>query len=98
MIADSKGDGAVAIGSITNHASSEQTTEAGDAGLGCADPDVRMHYLASPPLCVAYAIAGTMDKRDGPAGRYLIERLRPAAGNEQAVKRAAAHERELHYL
>src|SRR6185503_1159978 len=24
-------------------------------------PDVKMNYLASPPLCVAYALAGTMD-------------------------------------
>jgi aconitate hydratase A / 2-methylisocitrate dehydratase len=28
---------------------------------GRINPDVRMNYLASPPLCVAYAIAGTMD-------------------------------------
>ncbi|SEH13846.1 aconitate hydratase [Thermoleophilum album] len=28
---------------------------------GRIHPDVRMNYLASPPLCVAYAIAGRMD-------------------------------------
>ncbi|HUA11628.1 MAG TPA: aconitate hydratase AcnA [Solirubrobacteraceae bacterium] len=28
---------------------------------GRINPDVKMSYLASPPLCVAYAIAGTMD-------------------------------------
>ena len=28
---------------------------------GRINPDVKMNYLASPPLCVAYAIAGTMD-------------------------------------
>ena len=28
---------------------------------GRVNPDVRANYLASPPLCVAYAIAGTMD-------------------------------------
>ena len=28
---------------------------------GRIDPDVKMNYLASPPLCVAYALAGTMD-------------------------------------
>ncbi|MFP5328347.1 MAG: aconitate hydratase, partial [Acidimicrobiia bacterium] len=28
---------------------------------GRVNPDVRMNYLASPPLVVAYAIAGTMD-------------------------------------
>ena len=27
---------------------------------GRINPDVKMNYLASPPLCVAYAIAGTM--------------------------------------
>jgi aconitate hydratase len=28
---------------------------------GRINTDVKMNYLASPPLCVAYAIAGTMD-------------------------------------
>jgi len=28
---------------------------------GRINPDVRMNYLASPPLCVAYALAGSMD-------------------------------------
>ena len=28
---------------------------------GRIHPDVQMNYLASPPLCVAYALAGTMD-------------------------------------
>ena len=28
---------------------------------GRIHPDVRMNYLASPPLVVAYALAGTMD-------------------------------------
>src|SRR5579863_7721898 len=28
---------------------------------GRINPDVKMNYLASPPLCVAYAIAGTID-------------------------------------
>src|SRR5208282_2259109 len=28
---------------------------------GRINPDVKMSYLASPPLCVAYALAGTMD-------------------------------------
>jgi aconitate hydratase len=28
---------------------------------GRINPDVKLNYLASPPLCVAYAIAGTMD-------------------------------------
>ena len=28
---------------------------------GRINPDIKMNYLASPPLVVAYAIAGTMD-------------------------------------
>ena len=28
---------------------------------GRINPDVKMNYLASPPLVIAYAIAGTMD-------------------------------------
>jgi aconitate hydratase len=28
---------------------------------GRINPDVKMNYLASPPLCVAYALAGTLD-------------------------------------
>ncbi|HTW12347.1 MAG TPA: aconitate hydratase AcnA, partial [Solirubrobacteraceae bacterium] len=28
---------------------------------GRINPDVKMNYLASPPLCVAYALAGSMD-------------------------------------
>ncbi len=28
---------------------------------GRINPDIKMNYLASPPLCVAYALAGTMD-------------------------------------
>ena len=28
---------------------------------GRINPDVKMNYLASPPLCIAYALAGTMD-------------------------------------
>jgi aconitate hydratase len=31
-----------------------------------ASPDVRANYLASPPLVVAYAMAGTMDIKDVP--------------------------------
>jgi aconitate hydratase len=28
---------------------------------GRINPDIKMNYLASPPLCIAYALAGTMD-------------------------------------
>lgn len=28
---------------------------------GRINPDVKMNYLASPPLCIAYALSGTMD-------------------------------------
>jgi aconitate hydratase len=38
---------------------------------GRINPDVKMNYLASPPLCVAYALAGTMniDIVDDPLGQ-----------------------------
>jgi aconitate hydratase len=38
---------------------------------GRINPDVKLNYLASPPLCVAYALAGTMDfdVADDPLGR-----------------------------
>ena len=41
---------------------------------GRINPDVRMNYLASPPLVVAYAIAGTMD----------IDLVSDALGHDQA--------------
>ena len=41
---------------------------------GRINPDVRMNYLASPPLVVAYAIAGTMD----------TDLIRDALGHDQA--------------
>ena len=37
---------------------------------GRINPDVKMNYLASPPLVVAYALAGTMDLRHGPPSRW----------------------------
>jgi aconitate hydratase len=38
---------------------------------GRINPDVKLNYLASPPLCVAYALAGTMDfdPQNDPLGR-----------------------------
>src|SRR3712207_6241254 len=38
---------------------------------GRINPDVKMNYLASPPLCVAYALTGTMDVDllDDPVGQ-----------------------------
>ncbi len=33
---------------------------------GRVHPEVKMNYLASPPLVVAYAIAGTVDDRPQP--------------------------------
>ncbi|QEC47099.1 aconitate hydratase [Baekduia soli] len=48
---------------------------------GRINPDVKMNYLASPPLVVAYAIAGTMDINltEDPLGR-------DAEGNEVYLK------------
>jgi aconitate hydratase len=46
------GDGNLAVASVL---SGNRNFE------GRINPDVKLNYLASPPLCVAYAIAGTMD-------------------------------------
>jgi aconitate hydratase len=57
---------------------------------GRINPDVKMNYLASPPLCVAYALAGTMDidiARD-PLGR-------DEQGNEVYLKDIWPSEREV---
>jgi aconitate hydratase A / 2-methylisocitrate dehydratase len=57
---------------------------------GRINPDVKMNYLASPPLCVAYALAGTMDidiVRD-PLGR-------DEQGNEVYLKDIWPSEREV---
>jgi aconitate hydratase len=66
---------------------------------GRINPDVKMNYLASPPLCVAYAIAGTMDidLYDEPLGRdehgreVLLKDIWPSAAEvvdtvEEAVQ------------
>ena len=67
---------------------------------GRINPDVKMNYLASPPLVVAYAIAGTMDidfAKDpigaDPAGApvYLAD-IWPSAAEVQAVVDSAIDE------
>ena len=54
---------------------------------GRIHPEVKMNYLASPPLCVAYALAGRMDvdmlERAAP-GRRL-----PARHLAQPARRSA---------
>src|SRR5438067_1496866 len=53
---------------------------------GRINPDVKMNYLASPPLCVAYAIAGTMDidllneplGRDNSGGEVYLKDIWPS--------------------
>ena len=60
---------------------------------GRINPDVKMNYLASPPLVVAYAIAGTMDIDlaseplgfdENGAGVFLAD-IWPSAGEIQSV-------------
>jgi aconitate hydratase len=53
---------------------------------GRINPDVKMNYLASPPLCVAYALAGTMDidivaeplGRDGDGNEVYLRDIWPS--------------------
>ncbi|HXA53764.1 MAG TPA: aconitate hydratase [Solirubrobacteraceae bacterium] len=64
---------------------------------GRINPDVKMNYLASPPLCVAYALAGTMDidivadplGRDGEGNEVYLRDIWPS-GTEiaQTIERA----------
>jgi aconitate hydratase len=63
---------------------------------GRINPDVKMNYLASPPLCVAYAIAGTMDIDivEDPLGQDSDGRevyLRDIWPSEQEVADTVAH-------
>ncbi len=63
---------------------------------GRIQQDVRNNYLASPPLCVAYALAGRMDidlqtraarcrrrRQPGAPGRYLAERRGDQGGDRR---------------
>ena len=71
---------------------------------GRIHPDCRMNYLASPPLVVAYALAGTMDRdlrneplgdgRDGHAGlppRHLAD-----VGGDRRGRRGGHRHRDVH--
>ena len=59
---------------------------------GRIHPEVKMNYLASPPLCVAYALAGRMDLdivNEPLAGRCLPARhLADAAGGQRGDRAA----------
>jgi aconitate hydratase len=60
---------------------------------GRINPDVRMNYLASPPLVVAYALAGTMDidlytqplGHDPDGAPVLLRDIWPAAAEIQQI-------------
>jgi aconitate hydratase len=60
---------------------------------GRINPDVKLNYLASPPLVVAYALAGTMDTdfatqplgRDADGRPVMLGDLWPSAEEVQAV-------------
>jgi aconitate hydratase len=66
---------------------------------GRIHPEVKMNYLASPPLCVAYALAGWMDidiTREPLQGGVRLADIWPsqrevADGIEQAVESAMFH-------
>ena len=58
---------------------------------GRINPDVKMNYLASPPLVIAYALAGTMDFdfADQPLGTGLRRRAGVPAGHLAVGRRGA---------
>jgi aconitate hydratase len=67
---------------------------------GRINPDVKMNYLASPPLVVAYALAGTMDidLLDEPLGQgsdgedVYLKDIWPSAEEVARVVEASVHE------
>jgi aconitate hydratase len=68
---------------------------------GRINPDVKMNYLASPPLVIAYALAGTMDFdfETDPLGQdesgedvFLRDIWPPAAEVEETIQRAISQE------
>ena len=59
---------------------------------GRINPDVRMNYLASPPLVVAYALAGTMDIdlfNEPLAGDVYLRDIWPSSADVDAAVREA---------
>jgi len=60
---------------------------------GRINPDVTMNYLASPPLCIAYALAGTMDidfdaeplGHDSSGAQVYLRDIWPSAADVQEV-------------
>jgi aconitate hydratase len=60
---------------------------------GRINPDVRMNYLASPPLVVAYALAGTMDwdpyQDPIPGTDVMLSEIWPSAQEVNEVVRAS---------
>ena len=71
---------------------------------GRINPDVKMNYLASPPLVVAYALAGTMDIDldnepigTGSSGQEVYLRdLWPAPGGDRGDRRDRGRGRDVH--
>jgi aconitate hydratase len=68
---------------------------------GRIHPQVRASYLASPPLCVAYALAGRIDLDltadpvgSGPAGPVFLRDLWPSAAEVEAAVADAVSEEQ----
>ena len=70
---------------------------------GRINPDVKMNYLASPPLVVAYALAGTMDfdfeteplGSTSPAREVFLRDIWPAAADVDARRSTASITKEM---
>ncbi|MDQ3741980.1 MAG: aconitate hydratase [Actinomycetota bacterium] len=63
---------------------------------GRINPDVKMNYLASPPLVVAYALAGTMDwdpyNEPIPGSDVMLRDIWPSSQEVAEVIESAVHE------
>ena len=73
---------------------------------GRINPDVKMNYLASPPLVVAYALAGTMDidittdslGTDESGNPVYLKDIWPTAGRDRRDRRVGDRGGDVHRL
>ena len=72
---------------------------------GRINPDVKMNYLASPPLVVAYALAGSMDidltneplgDREADGQPVYLRRPLAVAGGDRRRRRSRGRRRDVH--
>lgn len=71
---------------------------------GRINPDVKMNYLASPPLVIAYALAGTMDfdfetdslGKDTDGNDVFLKDIWPSPNDVEATIAGAISQKAVH--